>query len=186
MQFKTAGIDCSQHHIAQTRLPYQTGVGLFSGTGGEHESQSVDKHCKVRGTQGAQAERKMLRMREDYICRLSLSSNILQNEVDHLESIQPMRSPVRFRHLSPYPHKSVVMAQVIGSATSWKTQKNDQNVAGASRFFYPRFRATVCRLNNKCQERIGRLSVPRGGVNRAPAKRRYVDVASQLGTIRTL
>ena len=62
-----AGTDCSLHHIAKTRLPYQTGGRLFSGTGREHESQSSDKQCEARGTLGWRATRKMLRMREETI-----------------------------------------------------------------------------------------------------------------------
>ena len=44
-----------------------------------------------------------------------------------LESIHTMRRPVRFRHLSPHPHKSVVMAQVFHS-DGWKTDGHDQTL----------------------------------------------------------
>ena len=45
MQSETAGTDCT--------LPYQSGEGLFSGTGGEQESQSVDKQRGVRNAKNA-------------------------------------------------------------------------------------------------------------------------------------
>ena len=126
MQFETAGAGCSLHHIAQTRLPYQTGGGLFSDTGGEHESQIVDKQCRERGTLGGWATRKLLRMRERTTATFCCQAFFLTKRCRSLESIQPMRSPVRFRHLSPHPHRSVVMAQVFGSMTSWKTEGQDQ------------------------------------------------------------
>ena len=58
-----------------------------------------------------------------------------------LESIQPMRSPVRFRQTSPYPLKSIVMAQALGSVTSWRTEGQDQMLLLAA-----------WRGNNKCQD----------------------------------
>ena len=92
-----------------------------------------------------------------------------------LESIQPMRSPVRFRHLSPYPHKSAVMAKVFGSVTSWRTEGQDQMLLLLGDTLIHGFRATCNCLATKQQvsrQRTERLSVPRGGVNRAPAMRR--------------
>ena len=129
MQFETAGAGCSLHHIAQTRLPYQTGGGLLSDTGGEHESQIVDKQCRERGPLGGWATRKLL------------------------------RSPVRFRHLSP----------------RWKTEGQDQMLLLLDDTLIHDFRAACNCLARKQQaprQRIERLSGPRGGVNRAPAMRR--------------
>ena len=37
-----------------------------------------------------------------------------------------MRILVRFRHLSPYPQKSVVTAKVFDSVNRWRTEEHDQ------------------------------------------------------------
>ena len=84
--------NCAPHHIAQTRIPYQSAAGLFFGTGGEHESLSVDEQCSVRGTLGGRATRKMLRKQDG-------TNSTFRCQAMFCMSIQPIRSQIRFRHL---------------------------------------------------------------------------------------
>ena len=78
VQCETAGTESS----LQTRLPYQTEGALFSGTGGEHESQSVDKTVQGRWNTGCVGKTKNASNARRNNCHLWLRSNVLQNDVD--------------------------------------------------------------------------------------------------------
>ena len=66
----------------------------------------------LRGTLGGRATRKKLRMREGTVATFCCEPMFFKRCLS-LQSIHPMRNPERFRHLTPYPHKSAVMAQVF-------------------------------------------------------------------------
>ena len=171
MQFETAGAGCSLHHIAQTRLPYQTGGGLVSDTGGEHESQIVDKQCRERGPLGGWATRKLLRMRERTTATFSCQAFFLTKRCR--SRVYPTHEkPSSFFAICRHtPQRSVVH----GSMTSWKTEGQDQMLLLLDDTLIHDFRAACNCLARKQQvsrQRIERLSGPRGGVNRAPAMRR--------------
>ena len=71
-----------------------------------------------------------------------------------LESIQPMRSPSRFRHLSPYPHESVVMPRC---AAVWPAEGQRDRTKSCCCLMIQQFTvseqcASAWRGNNKCQD----------------------------------
>ena len=177
VQFETAGTDCSLHHIAQTRIPYQTGARLFSSTGGEHERQGVDKQCRARGTLSGWATRKMLRMRS--IC----SSQAMFRKTMSISQVNPThQKPSSF---SPFvaTHNSAVVAHVFGSVANWRTEGQDQMLLLLAGATIHGFRATCNCLARKQQvsrHRSDRLSVLRGRINRAPAMRRSLTSRRRL------
>ena len=69
------------------------------------------------------------------------------------------------------------MAQVFGNVTSWRTGGQNQILLLLDAKIIHVLRALCNCLAGKQQvsrQRIGRLSVPRGGVNSAPAMRRLL------------
>ena len=99
-----------------------------------------------------------------------------------LESIHSMESPIRFRHLSPYPHKSVVMAQVFDSVNRWRTEGYDPKLLLMDDAICPDFpeqRAAVWQESNECQDiELKECPCLLAVVNSAPAIRRFLMGAS--------
>ena len=67
-----------------------------------------------------------------------------------------MRGEVRFRHVSPNPYKSAVMALVLDSVNRWRTEGQDQMLLlldGTVIQGFTEQLVTVWRGNNKCQDK---------------------------------
>ena len=89
VQFETAGTDCSLHHIAQTRIPYQPGKGLFSDTGGEHETKASTNSCRCTWNSGWVGNKKNASNARKNNWHLSLLRKCFAKRCRSLKSTQP-------------------------------------------------------------------------------------------------
>ena len=83
----------------------------------------VDKQCRVRGILGGgQCEECGQRLKCFSCAKEHLPPFVVKqcfaNRCRSLESIHPMKSPVRFRNLLPHPHKSVVVAHMFDNVNN--------------------------------------------------------------------
>ena len=96
-----------------------------------------------------------------------------------------MRSRVRFRHLSPFPRKSLVMAQVFGSVDRGRTEGHDQILLVLDDAIIHGFRETCnCLANVKASNRKTVRASWRSQQSACNAT--IFDVATQIDTMRSL
>ena len=176
--FVRAVRDCSLHHIAQTRTPvsdWRTAVLWHWWRARKPKSRQTSKCTWNTG-------------RRERIATFRCQTMFRKSDVD-LESIQPMRNPVPFRQLSPYPHKSVVIAQVFGSVTSWRDRGPTSHVAAACRCNNPRFPSYVQLLGEETTS-VKTTNVKTVRISwrsqQSACNAAVLYVASQIDTIRPL